>query len=307
MITVLGSANIDYVCYTERIPALGETVAGTSFLVAAGGKGANQAVAAAKLGVRTVLLTKLGREDPYSGLLTDGFRAAGVDVSRVGYERGSCGCALIMVDRQARNIIGIVPNANAAISPDYIEANRQAIEASQVLIVEFGVPLDAVRHALALARQAGVKTLVNPAPALDLEDGFYEHVDVLVPNEVEAAQLCGQGLADADCLRAAAAYFHRRKAGQVVITLGEKGAFVSDGRRQVMVPGRAVNVVDTTAAGDAFVGGLACALAEGRDIFAAASFANAAAALSVTRPGAARSLPDRSEVDELLQREAVHG
>jgi len=308
MITVIGSANIDYVCYTERIPELGETVAGSSFLVTAGGKGANQAVAAARLGARTVLLTKLGREDRYAGLLTDGFQAAGVDVSRVQFEPGSyCGCALIMVDRQARNIIGIVPNANACISVAYIEENRSLIEASQVLVVEFGVPLPTVEHAVALARKAGVTTLVNPAPALALSDRFYEDVDVIVPNETEAEALCGQRLAGPECLRDAAGYFHRRKAANVVITLGEKGAFVSDGRRTTVIPGRAVKVVDSTGAGDAFVGGLACALAEGRDIFAAAAFANAAAALSVTRPGAARSMPARSEVEELFQRRGADG
>jgi len=308
MITVIGSANIDYVCYTERIPELGETVAGSSFLVTAGGKGANQAVAAARLGARTVLLTKLGREDRYAGLLTDGFQAAGVDVSRVQFEPGSyCGCALIMVDRQARNIIGIVPNANACISVAYIEENRSLIEASQVLVVEFGVPLPTVEHAVALARKAGVTTLVNPAPALVLGDRFYENVDVIVPNETEAEALCGQRLAGPEGLREAAGYFHRRKAANVVITLGEKGAFVSDGRRTTVIPGRAVKVVDSTGAGDAFVGGLACALAEGRDIFAAAAFANAAAALSVTRPGAARSMPARSEVENLIRKGGADG
>lgn len=301
MITVVGSSNIDYVCFTERIPALGETVAGSSFLVTAGGKGANQAVASARLGVKTVLLSKLGGEDRYAGLLTDGFREAGVDVSRLGFEAGSyCGCALIMVDSQARNIIGIVPNANALISIEYIEENRPVIEASRVLVVEFGVPLAAVEHALALARQAGVTTLVNPAPARLLPDSFYENVEVVVPNETEAEALCGQPLAGPDCLREAAGFFHRRKVRQVVITLGAKGAFVSSGGRSELLPALPVKTVDTTGAGDAFVGGLACALAEGRDIFAAAVFANAAAALSVTRPGAARSMPRREEVEQLL-------
>jgi ribokinase len=301
MITVIGSSNIDYVCFTERIPALGETVAGSSFLVAAGGKGANQAVASARLGVKTVLLSKLGGEDRYAGLLADGFREAGVDVSHLGYEAGSyCGCALIMVDRQARNIIGIVPNANARISIEYIEENRALIEASRVLVAEFGVPLATVEHALALARRAGVTTLVNPAPARPLPDDFYRNVDVVVPNEIEAEALCGQQLAGPDCLRRAAGFFHRRKVPHVVITLGEKGAFVSSGSRGERIPAVPVKTVDSTGAGDAFVGGLACALAEGRDIFASAAFANAAAALSVTRPGAARSMPARAEVEQLL-------
>ncbi len=301
MITVIGSSNIDYVCFTERIPALGETVAGSSFLVAAGGKGANQAVASARLGVKTVLLSKLGGEDPYAALLADGFREAGVDVSRLGYEAGSyCGCALIMVDRQARNIIGIVPNANERISIDYIEENRALIEASRVLVAEFGVPLSTIERALALARKAGVTTLVNPAPARPLPDGFYENVEVVVPNETEAEALCGQRLAGPDCLREAAGFFHRRKVPHVVITLGEKGAFVSSAGRSERIPALPVKTVDTTGAGDAFIGGLACALAEGRDIFAAAVFANAAAALSVTRPGAARSMPGRAEVEALL-------
>ena len=308
MVTVIGSANIDYVCFTERIPALGETVAGRSFLVAAGGKGANQAVASARLGARTVLLTKLGQEDRYAGLLTDGFKAAGVDVSRVGLEPGSyCGCALIMVDREARNIIGIVPNANAAISCSYVDENRPIIEGSRVLVVEFGVPLPTVQHALQLARRAGVTTLVNPAPVAALPEGFYRDVDVIVPNEVEAEQLCGQPLAATGCLETAASWFLERQAANVVITLGEKGAFVSDGRRQACIPGRRVKVADTTGAGDAFVGGLACALAEGRDLFEAAAFANAAAALSVTRPGAAQSMPARAEVEAFIREESGGG
>jgi ribokinase len=308
MVTVIGSANIDYVCYTERIPALGETVAGTSFLVAAGGKGANQAVAAARLGAKTILLSKLGREDRYASLLTDGFRNAGVDVSRVCMEPGSyCGCALIMVDRHARNIIGIVPNANAAITPAYIDENRGIIESSKVVILEFGVPLDTVRHALGMAKRAGATTLVNPAPAAPVPEDFYSDVDVLVPNEVEAGQLCGLPLAGEGGLERAASWFHQRKAACVVITLGERGAFVSDGGRRALVPSRRVRVADTTGAGDAFVGALACGLDEGRDVLAAAVFANAAAALSVMRPGAAQSMPARAEVDAFIREEKARG
>jgi len=308
VITVIGSSNIDYVCYTERIPRLGETGAGSSFLATAGGKGANQAGAAARLGGRTMLLTKLGREDRYTSLLTDGFREAGVDVSRVGLEPDCyCGCALIMVDRQAHNIICIVANANARISVEYIEENRALIEASRVLVVEFGVPLPTVEHAVRLARRAGVTTVVNPAPALPLADSFCADVDVLAPNETEAEALCGRKLDGPEDLRAAAEHFHRRGVGGVVITLGENGAFVSDGRRSSLLPALSVQTVDTTGAGDAFVGGLACALAEGRDIFDSAVFANAAAALSVTRPGAARSMPARAEVEELLRKGKQHG
>src|SRR4030042_5504713 len=195
MVSVVGSANIDYVCDVERIPALGETVSGSPLRVAAGGKGANQAVASARLGAKTALLTKLGGEDRCPSLLTDSFRAAGVDISRLALEPGAyCGCALIMVDRQARNIIGIVPNANAAISPAYIDQHRPLLEGSRVLILEFGVPLPTIRHCLALARKAGVLTLVNPAPVRELPEDFYREGDVLVPNEVEAGQLCGQSL-----------------------------------------------------------------------------------------------------------------
>jgi ribokinase len=302
MITVIGSANIDYVCYAQRIPCLGETVAGSSFLVAAGGKGANQAVAAARLGARAALLTKLGAEDRYAGLLTDGFAAAGVDASRIGVVPGGyCGCALIMVDCEARNIIGIVPNANSCITTAYIDENRSLIEGSQVLIVEFGVPAATVEYAIAMARKAGVTTLVNPAPARPVGDAFYRNVDVIVPNETEAEALTGLKLRCPEGLHNAARFFHDRDAEKVVITLGEKGVFVSDGRATTLIPGHAVKTVDTTGAGDAFVGGLACGLAEGRDIFEAALFANAAAALSVTRPGAAQSMPARSELDAFMR------
>ena len=308
MITVIGSANIDYVCYAQRIPCLGETVAGSSFLVAAGGKGANQAVAAARLGARTTLLTKLGGEDRYAGLLTDGFQAAGVDVSRISLVPGRyCGCALIMVDCEARNIIGIVPNANACITAAYIDENRSLIEASRVLIVEFGVPAATVEYAIAVARRAGVTTLVNPAPARPVKDAFYKNIDVIVPNETEAEALTGRKLRGPEDLHYAARYFHARQAAQVVITLGERGVFVSDGRASTLIPGHTVKTVDSTGAGDAFIGGLACALAEGRDIFEAAHFANSAAALSVMRPGAAQSMPTRSEVDAFIRAGGSNG
>jgi len=307
MITVIGSANIDYVCFTERIPSLGETVAGTSFLVTAGGKGANQAVAAARLGVKTVLLTKLGQDDRYANLLTNGMRDAGVDVSCVQMEPGRyCGCAMIMVDRQARNIISIVANANAGITSDYIDEHRDLIASSKVLVVEFGVPLPTVRHALGLARKAGVITLVNPAPAISLTEDFYRDVDILVPNEVEAGQLCGQPLEGEDDLEKAAAWFHQRNVASVVITLGERGVFFSDNGRPALVPSRRVRVVDTTGAGDAFVGGLACGLAEGKSMSDAVVFANAVAALSVTRPGAARSMPTRAEVEAFTREGRCH-
>ena len=300
-ITILGTSNIDFVCHTDKLPSPGQTVAGTQFQVSPGGKGANQAVAAARLGSSAVFLSKLGSLDPYRELLTEGFRWAGLDFSRVETESGHyCGAALILIDGSAQNIIAIVDNANRAITPEYVDHHRRAIEASQAFMVELGVPLAAAEHATVLARQAGILTVVNPAPAMAMSGRFYEAIDIITPNETEAAQLTGVEIKDTSSCAQACRYFHDRGVRDVVITLGRQGAFLSDRGRGRHVAPFPVAAVDPTGAGDAFCAGLACALVEGQELPRAVRYACAAGALCASRPGAIRAMPARSEVVSMI-------
>jgi ribokinase len=305
-VTVLGSSNVDFLCYSGKLPGPGETVAASRFQVSPGGKGANQAVAAARLHLDTLYLSKLGGLDPYRQLLTEGFAWAGLDWSRVEVEPGQyCGTALIMVDRQAQNMIAIAANANAYITRDYVERHRQMIVSSRVLMVEFGVPLETAEHAAVLAREAGVLTLVNPAPASQLSERFYAATDVITPNESEAAALTGVAISNLRSCGQAAAYFHQRGVRRVVITLGERGAYVSSGGDGELVPAFPVKAVDPTGAGDAFCAGLTLGLVEGRELAEAARIGNAVGALCVTAAGAMRAMPSRREAEALLRGEGI--
>jgi ribokinase len=304
-VCILGSSNVDFVCHTERFPRPGQTVAGDRFRVAPGGKGANQAVAAARLGLEAIFLSKLGGLDPYRDLLTDGFTWAGLDASGVEVEPEEyCGAALIMIDAEAQNMIAILANANAGVTPAYVDRHRAAIVSSQALLVEFGIPLESAEHAAVLAREAGVLTLVNPAPATQLSERFCAATDVITPNESEAAAITGIEVSTAPCCLQAATYFHERGVRRVVITLGARGAFVSDNGKAQTIPAFSVKAVDPTGAGDAFCAGLALGLVEGRDLAEAARMGSAAGALCACVPGAMRAMPTREDLERLLCGEA---
>lgn len=306
-IVVLGSSNTDMVVPVPHIPATGETVLGGDLVIAPGGKGANQAVAAARLGAEVSFIGAVG-DDDFGRQTSEGLRAEGMNLERLKVAPGvPSGVALITVDSEGRNAIAVAPGANSHISANDVRSAAGSISAAGVLLVQLEIPMHAVREGLRLARDAGARTVLNPAPVPSggLPDALLGLVDVLTPNEGEAAALLGRSGTPQDMARD----LIQRGIGAVVITLGERGALVATPDRQELAPAHDVDVADTTAAGDAFNGGLAVALAEGRDLFAAVRFATATAALSVTRQGAQPSMPHRQEVEglERLQHSAGKG
>ena len=283
-VVVLGSANMDLVATTPRLPEPGETVLGRGFATIPGGKGANQAIAAARAGAACGFLGAVGA-DSYGTALRDALRASRVDVAGLRTVPGPSGVALIAVDDTGENTIVVAPGANAAVV-DLTDADRAAIADADVLLLQLEVPLSAVRAAAYAARQAGTFTVLNAAPAQPLPADLLAGVDLLVVNETEAAAL-------GDALHAAP---------RVVTTLGAKGAAYADREgTRVQVEPPEITPVDTTAAGDAFTAALAVAWAEGRPLAEAVRWACAAGAACALRPGASESLPHRAEVNQLYE------
>jgi ribokinase len=298
-IVVVGSSNIDMVVPVPHIPAPGETVLGGEFQMVPGGKGANQAVAAARLGAQVTLVARLG-EDVFAAPSLENFAAAGIDTTHVKRDpQAASGVALIFVGAGGENSIAVAPGANARLSPEDVDAAEEAIAGADVLLLQLEVPLATVERAVALAKRHGRRVLLNPAPAQPVPDDLLTRVDLLTPNETEARVLLG-GSPGADDPAAAAMALLRRGAAAVVVTLGARGALLvtPDGRAEI--PPRPVTAVDTTAAGDTFSAALAVAWAEGRPLPDAAAFAAAAAALSGPRRGAQTSIPTRAEVDAFV-------
>jgi ribokinase len=298
-VLIVGSANVDFTIALPRLPRPGETVSEGTLLVARGGKGANQAVAARRLGAEVRLLACVG-DDASGRDVRAALAAEGIGTDAVLTSAGAAtGTALIVVDAQGRNQIAVAPGANRALTVADVEARDADLAWAEVVICSLEVPLPVARRALELARGRGAITILNPAPFPDAGVDFLELVDYLTPNETEAARLTGRPVADAESAATVAAAIHARGAARVVLTLGAAGA-LADGRDgRCHAPAFAVTVVDTTGAGDAFNGALAVALAERRPLAAALRFANAAAALACTKRGAQPALPTRAEVERL--------
>jgi ribokinase len=296
-IVVVGSINIDLVARTPRIPAGGETILGDSFKTFFGGKGANQAVAVARLGAPVHLIGQLG-DDAFAAELRPGLNVAGVDTRAVGEVHDASGVAIISTAQNGENSIIVVPGANSHVSAALLDQNAELIAGAAIVLVQLEIPLETVLHLAALTTNYNVPLMLDPAPACALPDSLLRCVDWLTPNETETATLLQRESVDAE---AAALALRQRGARNVVLKLGSRGCFVAlaDGRRQSLA-GRKVAAVDTTAAGDAFNAAFAVALSRGQDAFAAAAWANAVAALSVTRPGAQASMPDSKEVEQFL-------
>ena len=299
-IVVVGSSNTDLVVSSPRIPAPGETIIGGEFSVAPGGKGANQAVAAARLGGDVSFVGCVGR-DEFGDSAIAGLRADGIDIGNVRRVDGArAGVALIVVADDGENAIVVAPGSNSLLTGDDIDAASEAIRNADVLVVQLEVPLDAVRRALEIAHEAGVATLLNPAPAQELDRGLLQHVDWITPNKTEAAQLAGLDIASEGVRLDAADALRRLGVRNVVITCGSDGALYSAEGSSVVVAAIPVDPIDTVGAGDVFSGALAVALGESQDVAEALRFANAAAAISVTRRGAQPSVPNRLEVESFL-------
>lgn len=289
-IVVLGSTNMDLVAYVAKAPARGETVTGREFRTVPGGKGANQAVAAARAGADVAMIGAVGADD-LGTRLRAALEHSGVDTDLLRTSEGPSGTAHIVVDDEGGNAIVVVPGANATVT-SLDHGDEALIATADALLLQLELPLSAVTAGAVTARGLGVRTVLTPAPAQPLPDELLAATDLLVPNEHEAAALTGL----ADPHAAVEALLH--KVPEVVVTLGAAGClYAARGAKPLVVPAPRVRAVDTTAAGDTFVGALAVALGEGRPVPEALAWASAAAALSVQHPGASSSMPYRSEID----------
>lgn len=302
-VVILGVFVADTAYRADRQPRMGETILGKSFALGPGGKGSNQAVAAAMAGGRVHFITRLGK-DPFAEMARSTWAKAGVTPEVTEDTESYTGAAYIFVEEASGdNAIIISPGAAGRISVADVEARAKLIGGAGVFVTQLEQPMEAAHRALEIARAGGAKTILNPAPAATISDAMLALCDVVTPNESEAEGITGLPVGSLDEAEAAAKALRRRGAGAAVITLGEQGALYHDGARTVHVPAfDAGAVVETTGAGDAFNGGFAVALAEGRDPVEAVRFGCAAAAISVTRPGTAPSMPARAEIEALLAR-----
>jgi ribokinase len=289
-IVIAGSANMDLVGLASRLPLPGETVLGDNFVMTPGGKGANQAIAAARAGGRTVFLGAIG-SDAFGVTINARLTAAGVDTSGVRTSYGTSGVAVIMVDRAGENSILVAPGANSSFA-GLTEAERRSIGDGDVLVCQLEIPVGTVTEAMAAARAAGTRTILNAAPARELPPELLANVDLLVVNEVEAGAVTGRGEIDLPALLALVP--------RVVLTLGAAGSRYADrDGADERIPAYRVEVADTTAAGDAFTGALAVAWGEGRSMIDSVRWANAAGAVCVQQVGASNALPTREQIDAL--------
>lgn len=295
-IIVVGSLNMDLVMRTPRIPVGGETLNGHEFSTLPGGKGANQAVACARLGGKVGMIGQVG-SDGFGDTLREGLSADGIDVTGVKQTPSvGTGVAMILVEDIGQNRIVLAAGANGALTPDDIDAQSAAIRGAALLVVQLEVPMPVVRHAIAIAHAAGVPVLLNPAPAVMLPEDVWPQVDILVPNESEASLLSGTTVGDAASAFAAAQVFRQRGVGCVLVTLGAQGVAVVDDAGGRHIPAQIVKAVDTTAAGDTFIGGLTAGLIEGLSLDQAVTLGQKASALCVARHGAQPSIPYRREI-----------
>jgi ribokinase len=300
-IVVVGSSNTDMIVRSRTIPRPGETVLGGRFFMAGGGKGANQAVAAARAGGDVTFVARVG-DDLFGRRAVQGFRKEGIRTGFVIRDKGSAsGVALIVVADDGENAIAVAPGANGRLRPADVRSARGAIAAADVLLLQLEIPLETVSAAATIAARQGVRAILNPAPGRPLPESLLKKISILTPNESEAgilSRLRIRGVRDIGRAAARLAW----NVPEVVLTMGARGYCIASGGRIEIRPAFKVRAVDTTAAGDVFCGALAVSLAEGNGLPAAARFAAAAAALSVTRPGAQPSAPRRAEIMKFLAR-----
>ncbi len=298
-VVVLGGINMDLIGVAQRLPAPGETLEGERFYTAPGGKGGNQAVAAARLGADVRMVGRVGG-DVFGPLLIQGLRGSGVDVSAVAVDPSSAsGVAVILLDGRRQNHIVAVYGANKNCDDEQVGAAERALNGADTLMLQMEVPLDVSLEAARAARRAGARVIWDPAPVADLPPEAYAELDVLTPNQTEAEALTGVTVTDVSSARQAADALLSIGAPLAVVKLGEGGAYFASGTARGHVPAYRVEVVDSIAAGDAFGGALAIALSEGEEIEEAVRLGCAAGALAVTKAGAQEAMPSREEVDAL--------
>lgn len=298
-IFVIGSSNTDMVVKAAKLPSPGETVIGGSFLMNPGGKGANQAVTASRLGGNVTFVASVGN-DIFGRQAMQQFQRERINTSFIVTDKEyPSGVALINVDAKGENSIAVAPGANAKLSIARVEQALRSMPDNSILLLQLEIPLETVEYAIAYGHRKNLKILLNPAPANKLSEATYKHLHVITPNESEAELLTGIPVTNVASADKAADALHAKGVPNVVITLGAKGALVSSDGRKRLIAAPAVTAVDTTAAGDCFNGALAVALSENKEWDEAVAFACKAASISVTRMGAQSSLPYRKEVDEL--------
>ncbi len=296
-IVIIGSCNTDMVINTERLPLPGETIIGGSFFMNAGGKGANQAVAAARLGGDVCFMAKIGN-DHFGSRSIEQYRAEGIDVEHILVdEEQPSGVALIMVDAKGENCIAVASGANARLTPDDIDKAISIFEKGEIVLMQLETPMETVEHVARIAKEKGKKVILNPAPALHLPDSLLDNLYMIIANETETELISGVKITDMESICRAADVISARGVDNVVITLGSKGAFIKENGAYHKVPAIKVKAVDATAAGDTFCGALCVAIAENSSILDAVEFANKCASVTVTRMGAQSSLPYRNEID----------
>jgi ribokinase len=292
---------MDLVVKSPRIPAVGETILGEDFIMTPGGKGANQAVAAAKLGAEVYFIAKLG-EDVFAEQSLNNFKKEGVNTKYViQTEEAPSGVALITVDDAGNNVIVVAPGANQMLSPEDVKKAKSSIVSSGALVTQLEIPLETVEFAAQSANDSAVPFILDPAPAQKLSPELLKIVDVLTPNETEAQILTDIEVKDEDSACTAVKKLLEYGVKSVILTMGAKGFLLADNNGMEFVPAVKVNAIDATAAGDAFTGSLAVGLAQGKTLADAALFANYVAALSVTKMGAQSSMPTREAVESFIR------
>ncbi|KRL14708.1 ribokinase family sugar kinase [Schleiferilactobacillus perolens DSM 12744] len=297
-VTVIGSINVDNILHIQALPKPGETIAMSGYSTAGGGKGANQAIAAARSGAKTAFIGAVGNdangEYMKTQLLENGINVQAVKTT----SEAATGQAYILLQSSGQNSIIIDHGANAQVTVADVDAVAAAIQSSTFLVTEFETPLPADEEAFQIARAAGVKTILNPAPAVaQIPESLLRLTDIIVPNETESQAITGISVDDEPSLKASAEYYHKLGVETVIITLGDRGAYVASGNISELVPAYKVQAVDTTAAGDTFIGALAAELRpDGSNLLAAVQYASRAASLTVQKLGAFPSIPLRKSV-----------
>ena len=290
-VVVIGSSNTDMTIKGDRLPKPGETVLGGEFRMGPGGKGANQAVAAQRLGADVCFICKVGR-DIFGDNAIAGYQKEGIDCSHILRSDKASGTALILVDGNAENCIAVAPGANADLTPEDVDSVADVIRSADYLILQLEIPVESVLRAAKIAHEAGVYVILNPAPACHLPEELFGYISLITPNQTESALLSGVE----DNLDAAVERLMQLGVKDVVVTLGSKGSLVISEGAKTLVPSLKVKAVDTTAAGDTFCGALCVALSEGCSLVDAAGFATKASALTVQKMGAQDSIPFRSDI-----------
>jgi ribokinase len=300
-VVVIGSANMDMTVRCKHLPIPGQTILGDSFVTNPGGKGANQAYAAAKCGAKTQLVARVGN-GMFVPRFIENYKKVGLGHEFLIRDANTpSGTALIFVDEDGENMIVVAPGANLKLTPADVDAAKSVITGAKVMILQLEVPLETVVHAAQLAKESNTTVILNPAPVRSLPPALLENVDIIVANEVEIAILTGAKDVDTSTAAQACGPLIDAGVGHVITTLGKDGAVITGGDGATKVRGFKVNSIDTTSAGDTFVGALAYALTQGNSLEESARFANAAGALACTKIGAQQAMPTREEIEEMLE------